>query len=219
VARFLLVRHASAESDDADAPLTPRGVVEAHALAHRLAGRGFDAVWCSDMARAIQTAETILSHSDGQPPLQSPLLREVDHPPSLLSLMADPAGYSAGDCRAAAEVAERLRKWLRVARAAGIEGDSNPTILVVSHGGPLRVLICLLLGLSPEAHWSFRVDHGSISELERGDDMGTLLRLNDCCHLEEDVHHEDTKTPTRTGTNKIDRISRIDRTIRGRLSP
>jgi broad specificity phosphatase PhoE len=183
VVRYLLVRHAPAQSDEPDAPLTPQGFAEARALSSRLAESCIDAVWSSDMTRAVQTAEAVLSGRQGLTLLQSPLLREVEHPPSMLALVADPEGYAAWDRRVTAGLAERLCSWLRVSGTAAAQLPPNPTILVVSHGGPLRVLISLMLGLPPEAHWSFRVDHGSISELERGEDMGTLLQLNDCCHL------------------------------------
>lgn len=59
----------------------------------------------------------------------------------------------------------------------------EPRILVVAHGGPIRLLICLLLGIPVEHHWAFRVDHGSLTVVERGADMGTLVLLNDRCHL------------------------------------
>ncbi len=183
--RYLLVRHAPAQSDEMDAPLTPKGAVEARALSRQLAHRRIDAAWSSDMTRAVQTAQAILCGRDEVPLLQSPLLREVDHPPSLLALMADPVGYADWDHRVTAEVADRLHSWLRLSNTVATQLPPNPTVLVVSHGGPLRILICLLLGLSPEAHWSFRVDHASVSELERGDDMGTLLLLNGCSHLRD----------------------------------
>jgi broad specificity phosphatase PhoE len=73
--------------------------------------------------------------------------------------------------------------YFPMATCLGTETD-EPTILVVSHAGPLRVLTCLLLGLPPDAHWAFRFDRASISIVRRGADMGTLLLLNDRCHLE-----------------------------------
>src|SRR5256885_8793699 len=42
-----------------DSPLTPRGLKQAQALAHRLSGITFDALYSSDLGRAVQTAQII----------------------------------------------------------------------------------------------------------------------------------------------------------------
>ncbi len=187
---FFLVRHASAESNGLDPSLTTRGRAEASALAQRLRGRTFDAFWSSDLARAAETAETLLAGRTELPLRKSPLLREVEAPPEGL-LSGDPAGYAAWERKITADLAEKLSEWLRT--AADAERNSphdsslithHSSLLVVSHAGPLRVLICLLVGLPPEAHWSFRIDHASLSIVERGEGMGTILLLNDRCHLD-----------------------------------
>jgi hypothetical protein len=46
------------------------------------------------------------------------------------------------------------------------------------------VLLCLLLDLPPDRHWTFRLDQAGLTIVERGDDMGTLTLLNDRCHLD-----------------------------------
>ncbi len=61
-------------------------------------------------------------------------------------------------------------------------------LLVVSHGGPLRVLLCHLLGLPPARHWSFRLDCATVSVVACAPGLATLMLLNDRCHLEE---HDD----------------------------
>ncbi|HEX2324521.1 MAG TPA: histidine phosphatase family protein, partial [Chloroflexota bacterium] len=62
--------------------------------------------------------------------------------------------------------------------------DSAGAVLVVSHGGPLRVLLCQLLGLPPSRHWCFRIDHTSLSEVHWDPQTGPLVvALNDRCHL------------------------------------
>ncbi len=201
---YLLVRHATAQSGLASAALTPRGRAEAEALARRLGDWPFDAIWSSDLGRANETAEILLAGREAPELVRSPLLREVEPPPEGL-LARDPAGYAAWEKGVTTGLAERLSVWLRTAAEGEAkrnsphpvnapegmftplpegEGTENSrTILVVSHAGPLRVLICLLLGLPPEAHWSFRLDCASLSVVRRGEGMGTILLLNDRCHL------------------------------------
>ncbi len=179
--RFLLVRHATAGSGE-DPGLSAEGQAEAAALAKRLAGWTVDAAWSSDMRRAIETARTIMETRRGPDLRMSPLLREAGPPPgSPLH-----AGYAEWEGDTVAGLAIDLSEWLELATAgpAGDGPDVCPTILVVSHAGPLRVLTCLLLGLSVEAQWSFRMDRASITTIEWAGDMGTLTLLNDRGHLE-----------------------------------
>ena len=56
---------------------------------------------------------------------------------------------------------------------------ADDTALIVTHGGPLRLLICNLLGIDIK-HWQqFRVDRASISVIETYPEMAFLTLLND----------------------------------------
>ena len=59
------------------------------------------------------------------------------------------------------------------------------TVLVVSHAGPIKVLISQALGLPPTAFWQFRLAHATLSALSLYPQGGILELLNDACHLEE----------------------------------
>jgi phosphoribosylformylglycinamidine cyclo-ligase len=56
----------------ADAPLTERGREQARRLARRLAGQRFDAVYASDLGRALETAEVVAAELEGRPPASTP---------------------------------------------------------------------------------------------------------------------------------------------------
>ncbi len=73
----------------------------------------------------------------------------------------------------------------RIANAAGrIAADPAETVIAFTHGGVIRLLICLFLGLELRHYFLFDVRPGSISELSLDDSRGVLIRLNDCCHFE-----------------------------------
>ena len=56
-------------------------------------------------------------------------------------------------------------------------------ILIVSHGGPIKTLICDLLGLN-QSYWpSFRVDNASLSIVDTYPQRTILSLLNDTWHL------------------------------------
>jgi broad specificity phosphatase PhoE len=62
------------------------------------------------------------------------------------------------------------------------------TVVLVSHGGPLRLVLCLALGLPPEAHWRFMLDPGSLSVLHLDAQGAVLSRLNYIPPLVEAEH-------------------------------
>ena len=61
--------------------------------------------------------------------------------------------------------------------------DAGGSILLVSHGGTLRILARILLGLSATRSWAMDVDNASIGEMTRVGDAWRLGRWNDTGHL------------------------------------
>lgn len=187
--KYLLVRHAQPEAGVAtqampghvDPVLTRGGRAQAEALARRLAGTHLDTAWSSDLKRAVETAALILAEGHSMPLHLSPLLREIDLPPS-----PDQPDYSEREAEALARFTAYSSGWLDLVQAELGPAGSGPdrTILVVAHAGMLRVLVCFLLELPAEYHWRFRFDWASLTTIERGDDMGTLTLLNDRGHLD-----------------------------------
>ena len=59
------------------------------------------------------------------------------------------------------------------------------TIIVVTHGGVIRFLLCYFLDLDHRLHLMFEISHGSITRIQLHDDKAVLLGLNDRCHLED----------------------------------
>ena len=47
-----------------------------------------------------------------------------------------------------------------------INNNENSTILICSHGGTIRNIISYLLSGDYKYHWNFKIDNGSITEIE-----------------------------------------------------
>jgi probable phosphoglycerate mutase len=158
--RFWAMRHGETEwnalgllQGHADAPLTARGVAAAEAAARLLATERIERVVSSDLGRARQTA-AIVARLLRIPTATDPDWRELDVGRLAGTRSADisltpgysrspdwrlPGGESLIDVRA------------RVARALGrLDQPGTPSVLVVTHAGPLRVLVAAATGLSPE---------------------------------------------------------------------
>jgi len=199
--RLLLARHGettwNAEGryqGTSDVPLSSRGEAQAQALACRLAREGFDVVYASDLQRAWQTAEAIAARH-GLEVCPEPRLREIAfgdwegltydeiqqrYPDAVAAWGGDPVTVRPPGGESLAEVAARVRGVL----ADIASRHKGGSVLLVAHGGTLRILLCDALGIGPGLGWQFRLDPASLSEVCLYDEGAIVGLLNDTNHLE-----------------------------------
>ena len=182
-----LVRHGETQGnlDDKaqghfDAPLTELGRSQAQALGERLAETEFDAIYSSDLQRAVDTALAII---DLQP----------DHQIQTRACLREVYFGSYEDMRWSEireqdpELHERWTNWKtridtkfpngespletrqRVAAVADEivtkHHEQNSTILIVGHTGSLQPLLGHLLNLSTTEQWRFLFSNTSVTTL------------------------------------------------------
>jgi alpha-ribazole phosphatase len=198
--RLLLVRHGIARLQDAprfwgktDIPLSETGVRQAEQLRDRLSRLKIDAIYTSTLLRAGDTAE-IIARPHKLKVLPLPELCECNFGfvegltfdeikkryPKLVPVMNGldmaepfPGGESIRD------LDNRVLMFLEKLK----DHQHKETVVVVAHGVPLRILICRLLGIEIK-HWlQLRIDHASLSVIERYPGGAILNLLNDVSHL------------------------------------
>ncbi|MDO4263772.1 MAG: histidine phosphatase family protein [Deinococcus sp.] len=204
-AEFWVVRHAESSwnasgryQGQTDVPLSPLGEQQVAALAGRLAGRHFAAVYSSDLERARLTAEGLAAALDGSPAVQlEPELREIGvgelagltseeiaqrFPEYLAALHRDPWHT----CRPGGESMRDLFVRSRRVFDALREKHAGERVLVVTHGGLVRVAVGMALGEDTgQRVWSrLSVANASVTRVLLGADHGTLLGFNDDAHLD-----------------------------------
>ena len=150
---FLLVRHGETDwnresrfQGHADPPLNARGRDQAHALADTVAGEAIAAVYASPLRRALETAE-ILAQRLRVPVEPVDGLREVDvgewqgltreeieqrFPDAYARWLAFGRGWEDG------ETYEEMGRRVVAALHELAARHRDETVLVVTHGGPLR---------------------------------------------------------------------------------
>lgn len=201
--RIILARHAETEwnvegryqGQGFDIALSERGQAQARAMGIRLANLAFTRVVSSPLKRAMETAEAALGPSS-TPLTTDPGLMEISHGlwegrlaneireeypevceawremPHLVTL---PGGESLQ------EVSDRA--WTALCRACESLGEEE-TVLIVSHDGVNRAILCRILGLPLKRVWSFRQAPTGLNLLEGPDpDHLVVVRLNDATHL------------------------------------
>lgn len=177
-----------------DVPLAPPGMEQAERLARYFAGRGPFSLYSSDLARAVDTA-AMIGGTHGITPVVLPALRELffgewegrtyaelakTHRAELNRWFADPFRHGPPGGETAAQLQQRVWEALETTAAADRPGD---TLVLVSHGGPIRTIIHRCFGLSLEKIWDLAVNNGSISLLEMKNHNYQVVFHNCCKHL------------------------------------
>jgi broad specificity phosphatase PhoE len=192
---FFLLRHGETEWNRERrimgrraVPLSENGRTQLLSLAPHLANLGIARVWTSPLARARGTAELIAAELGGVPVLDEEGLTEVHYAdwegktfrdladdPVFHALRKDPLGTAfPGGGETLLEVRDRVFAAMgRIATASGGE----PAV-IVSHGDPLRLLLCGCLGLDVAQLRRIRVDNGALSAVELTGDWAEVKFVN-----------------------------------------
>ena len=206
---FTVVRHGETAANrdriiqgQSDVPLSPAGIRQAEMLAERWKKRRFDAVYSSDLSRALRTAEIVAPYAD---PIPTAELREMDlgkwvghTTEEVAELFPDEwkAFRSCSvDCRASGGESRRdlLERTTRFFRDAARRHDRQ-NVLVVTHGGALRAFFLMLMGgsLNAGALLPSTGNTGvSVARYDAANDSWRLLRWNDTSHLDALLNGDD----------------------------
>lgn len=160
---------------------------KARRVGERLARERLDAIYCSPISRARETAAAV-AEPHGLEPVVQPDLSELDFGRwtgrSFDDLDADP-DYRAWNAARAMHRAPggetMLECQARMMRAVERARREHPDgrVALVSHGDPLKTVVLYLLGLPVDAYDRFDLDPGSVTGAVVGDWGAKLLFLNE----------------------------------------
>jgi len=177
-----------------DVALSDEGRLQASKLGQRLAKEKITAVYCSDMHRAIRTAEAV-AQPHGLSPIARPGLREVDHGhwEGLVHNEVEKqfaAEYKAWDADPLLTPPPGGESGLSVlarslpALAKIVADHPDETIAVVSHKATNRLLLCALLGIDTREYRSrLAQDTACLNRIEFRDiNNARVTLMNDISH-------------------------------------
>lgn len=202
--RFIIVRHGLTDFNrlrkyqgQHESNLDPIGIEQAEATAARVAADyRLDAIYSSDLSRAIKTAEPFARHfslpvnSDaafrevdvGEWTLKNIADVERDYPEVLRAYRSNMGEFRFPGGESFEEVAKRSTDAL--ARIA--ERHEGQTVLIVSHGGTIRAMITELLGYPiKDLHLVSPLKNASVTVAEYQSGRAELLLTGDISHLPE----------------------------------
>ncbi|MFO7696268.1 MAG: histidine phosphatase family protein [Anaerolineae bacterium] len=179
----------------AQSQLTDTGRKQAEAIAERLSAEHIDAIYASDLDRAMHTAQAIARphnltvHSD-------PRLREAAYgewegrtmdelrmlfPEVVTDWMTEPVTVAPSGGESLDQVAARVGSLLEELRTH----PDDEQIVVVGHGGSIRALLCLALCVPQGYSRRVRVDTASLSIVDLKPNRSVVMAVNDRHHLTE----------------------------------
>ncbi len=186
--RLHLIRHGETElgregraQGHSEVGLNDNGRRQALQLAEALAGGGqkFSGLYSSDLPRARETAEVVAAAFPGLAVSDDARLREKDPgrlaglnrfemqrrwPEWWLANQLAPGSTRAPGGESFEDLQARLLPAIEEMADAHPEGD----IAVVTHGGPIKVLVCHTLGLSLDGVDLLALDHCRVTVIEWG---------------------------------------------------
>ena len=206
--RVLAIRHGETDwnvvgriQGQLDIPLNAMGQWQVHRLALAVADEGLDAIYSSDLLRALKTAQAVSRGAGGQPIVTDTGLRE--------------RGFGDFEGLSYAEITQRwpehAERWRRRDPEFGAPGGETlnqfyarsiaaaerlaalhpgQTIALVSHGGVMDCLYRAASRVALDAPRSWQLGNASINRLLYTPQGFTLVGWSDTCHLDDDALDE-----------------------------
>ena len=210
--KIYLIRHGETEANKTfqfqghvDNPLNSKGLCQAAALGQHYENIVLDEIYSSSMQRARQTAAPLAeAHGLTVQPLDE--LKEVcfgeweglsyDEIKAKWSDQLELFFKQPAQCRMPGgesfdDVALRVRSVCEDL----FKNNSDKNIAIVSHGGVIRVQLCLLLGLDINKLWMFGVHNASTTCIGKWQDRFTIEYVNDTHYLNDNVNSDGIKYP------------------------
>jgi len=180
-----------------DFSLTQKGVDQSKRIAEKLATEPIDAVYSSDLKRAMETAE-IMSKLHGLQPIPDKRLRErdfgdLDEKNLLKSWKAhvnktvekeglDPWEVKAPNGESDKDHWDRLQDFFN----EKVKQHPNDTIIAIAHAGSNKVSLGVVGHFSKEEMYKTYQGNTGLNEFEYKEDIWTIKQVNNINHLDKD---------------------------------
>jgi len=196
--KIYLIRHGETEDADSgrykghlDVPLSENGIKQIKKLARYISGEagkrgsvevdhsGLSAIYCSDLIRAVKSADIIAEQFDLKPIILAGLrernfgewegmkFNEIEEkwPDAFSAWASNPLKFSPMDGESTSEVRERVMPAFNEIT----DQHKGQNIAIVSHGGVIRIILCELLGIPLENIFRIEQDFAALNIIELWD--------------------------------------------------
>ena len=198
--RIFLIRHGETEwnkegrlQGNSNVLLSPEGIRQAQLLAEHAPFNNVDAIYSSDLSRAVHTAEILAKRFD-LPVIQESGFRETNfgrwEGRQISELALDvPDGFEKffikPDKVHPPGGETFLESQARVVTALEeiVADHDNQSIIIVSHGSAIRLMLCAALGMPIRKMWAISQFNMAVNIMRVDDGNATVELVNSTLHL------------------------------------
>ena len=198
---IIIIRHGETEwnktgrfQGHSDVPLSAEGRTQAAALGKNLVVDHVDAIYASDLTRAMETAAP-LAQRFGLEVISDPLLRELnfgawegrnfndvnaENPNAMKNFYTDPEQADIPESEPFPEFQRRVAGRVREIVAQ----ERGKRIVIVSHGASIRILFADILSMPIRSIWHLSQLNTAVNKIRFEDDgFAVVTLMNDTSHL------------------------------------
>jgi broad specificity phosphatase PhoE len=198
---WYILRHADKEQGNhynpalrhQDEPISQKGREQAERLVTYFADKGISKIYVSAYQRTGQTIAPVAAHL-GLTPIPDERLNELHNglfegateeelrqkfPAELQALRERKAGFRFPEGETGEEAFARVVSFMEEKR----QQHTDENLIIVSHDGLIRLLMCYVTNMPVNGRWNFLVDFCGITEIFYEPEFGTwkLVRFNQIC--------------------------------------
>lgn len=198
---IIIIRHGETEwnktgrfQGHSDVPLSAEGRTQAAALGKNLVVDHVDAIYASDLTRAMETAAP-LAQRFGLEVISDPLLRELnfgawegrnfndvnaENPNAMKNFYTDPEQADIPESEPFPEFQRRVAGRVREI----VAHERGKRVVIVSHGASIRILLADLLSMPIRSIWHLSQLNTAVNKIRFEDDgFAVVTLMNDTSHL------------------------------------
>ena len=193
--KLILVRHGRTVCNEkgvlsglTDSVLSEEGKVQSSKLVNYLIDEKIDKIYITPFTRTRETVKK-LADIKNIPMEESKELNEINfgdfeglsfeviekkYPKEFHKMIKEGSEYKYPNGESLIDTFHRVSKEIDKI----LKNNKNEIILICAHGGTIRNIISYLLCNDYKYHWNFRIDNGSITEIEIDNNFAVINQLN-----------------------------------------
>lgn len=198
--KLILVRHGMTRCNEGgllsgvtDSKLSEKGKLQAHKLANYLKNEKIDKIYTTPFSRTKETVKE-LAEIKGIQIEENNRLNEInfgdfeglsfkviekEYPQEVKKMIDEGSKYKYPNGESLEDTFIRVKNEMKNI----LKNNKNSTILICSHGGTIRNIISYLICGDYKYHWNFKIDNGSITEVEVDNNFAIINKLNDTTYF------------------------------------
>ena len=193
--KLILVRHGKTVCNEkgalsglTDSKLSEVGKLQGHKLSQYLKDEKIDKIYVTPFSRTKETVKELCEIKNINFEESSELNEinfgdfeglpfseiEKNYPEEVKKMINDGFKYKYPNGESLEETFIRVKKQIDKI----LDKNKNSTVLICSHGGTIRNIISYLLCGDYKYHWNFRIDNGTITEIEVDSGFAIINKMN-----------------------------------------